>query len=208
MASTNLPDTLRLSLLDRSRTRLGEPHAAARATLRRAERAGRWASTGSGWPSTLGAGIASGSPPVLIAAAAERAAHPSEVGGVMVPNHRPMVIAEQFAMLGRCAGRIDLGVGRSLGFPRRVPAALGCRGVATTPSPAISARFWIPSRAWSVSACGHRRAAGVRAGDGPGLIAARRVARRRRGSRLLADPAPLGAMRGFSSVPRRSPMWR
>ena len=42
MAPTDLPDTLRLSLLDRSRTRDGEPHAdAIEATLRRAENADR-----------------------------------------------------------------------------------------------------------------------------------------------------------------------
>ena len=40
VAPTDLPDTLRLSLLDRSRTRVGESHAAAiEGTLARAERA-------------------------------------------------------------------------------------------------------------------------------------------------------------------------
>ena len=129
MASTNLPDTLRLSLLDRSRTRLGEPHAAAlEATLRRAERADAlgfhrfWVAEHHSVP-----GIASGSPPVLIAAAAERTRRIRlGSGGVMVPNHRPMVIAEQFAMLEALhPGRIDLGVGRSLGFTAPVRAALG-----------------------------------------------------------------------------------
>lgn len=129
MASTDLPDTLRLSLLDRSRTRHGEPHAAAlEATLRRAERADAlgfhrfWTAEHHSVP-----GIAGGSPPLLIAAAAERTRHIRlGSGGVMVPNHRPLVIAEQFAMLEALyPGRIDLGVGRSLGFTAPVRSALG-----------------------------------------------------------------------------------
>ena len=129
MASTELPDTLRLSLLDRSRTRHGEPHAAAlEATLRRAERADAlgfhrfWTAEHHSVP-----GIAGGSPPLLIAAAAERTRHIRlGSGGVMVPNHRPLVIAEQFAMLEALyPGRIDLGVGRSLGFTAPVRSALG-----------------------------------------------------------------------------------
>lgn len=44
----------------------------------------------------------------------------------MLPNHRPFVVAEQFAMLGALHGeRVDLGVGRSLGFTRPVREALG-----------------------------------------------------------------------------------
>lgn len=129
MASTDLPDTLRISLLDRSRTRHGEPHAAAlEATLRRAERADAlgfhrfWTAEHHSVP-----GIAGGSPPLLIAAAAERTRHIRlGSGGVMVPNHRPLVIAEQFAMLEALyPGRIDLGVGRSLGFTAPVRSALG-----------------------------------------------------------------------------------
>ena len=41
-------------------------------------------------------------------------------GGVMLPNHRPLVVAEQFLMLEALTpGRIDLGLGRSLGFTAR-----------------------------------------------------------------------------------------
>lgn len=129
MATTDLPDTLRLSLLDRSRTRHGESHAAAlEATLRRAEHADAlgfhrfWTAEHHAVP-----GIACGSPPLLIAAAAERTGRIRlGSGGVMVPNHRPMIIAEQFAMLEALhPGRIDLGVGRSLGFTAPVRAALG-----------------------------------------------------------------------------------
>lgn len=120
---------LRISLLDRSRTRAGEEHAAAlRATVERA----RWAEQlgyHRYWVAEHHAvpGIASGSPPVLVAAvAAQTRRIRVGSGGVMLPNHRPIVVAEQFAMLeGLHPGRVDLGVGRSLGFTAPVRAALG-----------------------------------------------------------------------------------
>jgi len=41
-------------------------------------------------------------------------------GGVLLPNHAPIVIAEQFGTLKALhPGRIDLGVGRALGGNRR-----------------------------------------------------------------------------------------
>jgi luciferase family oxidoreductase group 1 len=57
------------------------------------------------------------SPPVLIA---YLAAHTSQLrlgsGGVMLPNHAPLAVAEQFALLEAAApGRIDLGIGRAPG---------------------------------------------------------------------------------------------
>jgi luciferase family oxidoreductase group 1 len=63
------------------------------------------------------AGIASSSPPVLIA---HLAAGTSTIrvgsGGVMLPNHAPLVVAEQFGMLEALhPGRIDLGIGRAPG---------------------------------------------------------------------------------------------
>jgi luciferase family oxidoreductase group 1 len=71
-------------------------------------------------------GIASGSPPVLIAAVAARTERIRVgSGGVMLPNHQPIVVAEQFAMLEALfPGRIDLGAGRSLGFTPPVRRAL------------------------------------------------------------------------------------
>lgn len=46
-------------------------------------------------------------------------------GGVMLPNHPPLVVAEQFAMLEALhPGRIDLGIGRAPGTDRRTAAAL------------------------------------------------------------------------------------
>ena len=61
--------------------------------------------------------IASSSPAVLIA---HVAAHTSTIrlgaGGVMLPNHSPLVIAEQFGTLAALhPGRIDLGLGRAPG---------------------------------------------------------------------------------------------
>ncbi|WP_188064957.1 MsnO8 family LLM class oxidoreductase [Dietzia sp. ANT_WB102] len=120
---------MRLSVLDRSRTRHGESHAAAlEGTLARAERADAlgfhryWTAEHHAVP-----GIASGSPPLLIAAAAARTERIRlGSGGVMLPNHRPLIVAEQFAMLeAMFPGRIDLGVGRSLGFTAPVREALG-----------------------------------------------------------------------------------
>jgi luciferase family oxidoreductase group 1 len=61
--------------------------------------------------------VAATNPPVLIAmvaAATERIRVGS--GGVMLPNHAPLVVAEQFALLEAAhPGRIDLGLGRAPG---------------------------------------------------------------------------------------------
>lgn len=61
--------------------------------------------------------VAATSPPVLIA---HLAAHTSAIrlgsGGVMLPNHAPLAVAEQFALLEAThPGRIDLGIGRAPG---------------------------------------------------------------------------------------------
>ncbi|HEX8803044.1 MAG TPA: LLM class flavin-dependent oxidoreductase [Acidimicrobiales bacterium] len=62
-------------------------------------------------------GIASSSPPVLLA---HLGAASSDIrigsGGVMLPNHSPLVVAEQFGMLEALhPGRVDLGIGRAPG---------------------------------------------------------------------------------------------
>lgn len=61
--------------------------------------------------------VASTTPPVLVAAAATRTRRIRVgSGGVMLPNHSPLVVAEQFAALEALApGRIDLGIGRAPG---------------------------------------------------------------------------------------------
>ncbi len=61
--------------------------------------------------------VASTNPPVLIAmvAGATRRIRVGS-GGVMLPNHAPLVVAEQFALLEAAhPGRIDLGIGRAPG---------------------------------------------------------------------------------------------
>jgi len=46
-------------------------------------------------------------------------------GGIMLPNHSPLIVAEQFGMLEALApGRIDLGVGRAPGTDGNTAAAL------------------------------------------------------------------------------------
>jgi len=62
-------------------------------------------------------GIASSSPPVLIAhVAAATSTIRVGSGGVMLPNHAPLIVAEQFGMLEALhPGRIDLGLGRAPG---------------------------------------------------------------------------------------------
>ncbi|WP_396654457.1 LLM class flavin-dependent oxidoreductase [Microbacterium sp.] len=61
--------------------------------------------------------VASTTPSVLIAAAAARTQRIRVgSGGVMLPNHAPLIVAEQFAALEALApGRIDLGIGRAPG---------------------------------------------------------------------------------------------
>ncbi|GJL76347.1 MAG TPA: alkanal monooxygenase [Nitrosomonas nitrosa] len=70
--------------------------------------------------------IGCSTPAVLIAHLAE-ATHSLRIGsgGVMLPNHAPFVVAEQFRMLqGLYPGRIDLGVGRARGADPAITLAL------------------------------------------------------------------------------------
>lgn len=71
-------------------------------------------------------GIASSSPAVLIAHLAASTTHLRlGSGGVMLPNHSPLVVAEQFGMLEALhPGRIDLGLGRAPGTDQVTAAAL------------------------------------------------------------------------------------
>ncbi len=119
---------MRLSLLDRSRTRAGYPDAdGLTGSVERAV-----------WAEELGydrfwvaehhavPGIASGSPPVLMAAVG---AATSRIrigsGGIMLPHHQPIVVAEQVRMLEALhPGRVDVGLGRSSGFTAPVREAL------------------------------------------------------------------------------------
>lgn len=119
---------MRLSLLDRSRTRTGYPDSAAlNHTIERAVSAERlgyhrfWVAEHHAVP-----GIASASPPVLLGALGARTTSIRiGSGGVMLPHHQPLVVAEQFLMLDALyPDRADLGVGRTLGFTAPVRRAL------------------------------------------------------------------------------------
>ncbi|MFE9774822.1 LLM class flavin-dependent oxidoreductase [Streptomyces sp. NPDC005931] len=119
----------RFSVLDRSRIREGHTGAEAlRDTVELAGEAERlgfhrfWVSEHHGVP-----GVA-GSAPTVLAAAVASATRTIRVGtgGVMLPNHRPLVVAEQFGVLESLfPGRIDMGLGRSVGFTDGVRKALG-----------------------------------------------------------------------------------
>lgn len=119
---------MRLSLLDRSRTRAGRPDAeGVTGTVERAVSAERlgyhrfWVAEHHGVP-----GIASGAPAVLLAAVgAATSGIRIGSGGVMLPHHQPFVVAEQFRVLEALhPGRVDLGLGRSSGFTAPVREVL------------------------------------------------------------------------------------
>ncbi|AUI51190.1 LLM class flavin-dependent oxidoreductase [Arthrobacter crystallopoietes] len=126
---TGVPLTkIPVSILDRANSRSGGTEAQAlSATANRARRAEElgyhrfWVAEHHSVP-----GIAGSAPTVLmgiIAARTERIRVGS--GGVMLPNHQPLVVAEQIATLQALfPGRIDLGVGRSVGFTPAVRQAL------------------------------------------------------------------------------------
>ncbi|MFN2562929.1 MAG: LLM class flavin-dependent oxidoreductase [Jatrophihabitans sp.] len=120
--------TLPLSILDLAPVRHGETprdsFAASVALARLAEDAGYrriWYAEHHNMPT-----IASSATSVLIA---HVAAHTERIrlgsGGVMLPNHSPLVIAEQFGTLASLhPGRIDLGLGRAPGSDRNTMYAL------------------------------------------------------------------------------------
>ncbi|GAA3387868.1 LLM class flavin-dependent oxidoreductase [Streptomyces roseoviridis] len=120
---------IRFSVLDRSRTREGEDGGRAlRDTVRLAREAEAlgyhrfWVSEHHSVP-----GVA-GSAPTVLAAAVAGATTRIRVGtgGVMLPNHQPLVVAEQFGVLESLfPGRIDMGLGRSVGFTDGIRRALG-----------------------------------------------------------------------------------
>ena len=82
-------------------------------------------------------GIASAATAVVIAhVAAGTSTIRVGAGGIMLPNHAPLVVAEQFGTLESLfPGRIDLGLGRAPGTDRRRRARSGAR------LPAIPKRF-------------------------------------------------------------------
>lgn len=110
---------MRLSVLDLVPVRTDQSTAAAlTATVRLAQCADRfgftryWLAEHHNMPS-----VGATSPPVLIAyLAAQTTRLRLGSGGVMLPNHAPLAVAEQFALLEAAApGRVDLGIGRAPG---------------------------------------------------------------------------------------------
>ena len=71
-------------------------------------------------------GIAGGATAVVIGHVAAATQHIRVgAGGIMLPNHAPLVVAEQFGTLDALfPGRIDLGLGRAPGSDQRVARAL------------------------------------------------------------------------------------
>ncbi|MGN6446715.1 LLM class flavin-dependent oxidoreductase [Amnibacterium sp.] len=126
-----MPD-LALSVLDLVPVRSGQTSAdAVAASVALAERADAlglhryWLAEHHNMPS-----VASTNPPVLLGVLAGRTRRIRlGSGGVMLPNHAPFVIAEQFAALEAAApGRIDLGVGRAPGSDPVITALLRSEG--------------------------------------------------------------------------------
>lgn len=114
-----MTSNVRLSVLDLVPVRTDQSTAdALAATVRLAQTADRlgftryWLAEHHNMPS-----VGATSPPVLIAyLAAQTARLRLGSGGVMLPNHAPLAVAEQFALLEAAApGRIDLGIGRAPG---------------------------------------------------------------------------------------------
>jgi luciferase family oxidoreductase group 1 len=124
--------TLALSVLDLVPVRSNQSSAdAVAASLSLAQRADElgftryWFAEHHNMPS-----VASTTPPVFIAAVAARTSRIRVgSGGVMLPNHAPLVVAEQFAALEALApGRVDLGIGRAPGSDPVISALLRASG--------------------------------------------------------------------------------
>lgn len=119
MAASGVVTGVRLSVLDlvpvRCDQTTADALAATVALARTADRLGftrYWVAEHHNLPA-----VGATSPPVLLAyLAAQTTRLRLGSGGVMLPNHAPLAVAEQFALLEAAApGRIDLGIGRAPG---------------------------------------------------------------------------------------------
>ena len=106
-------------------------------------------------------GIASSAPAVL---AGQIAAATSAIrvgsGGVMLPNHPPLTVAEQFGTLeAMYPGRIDLGVGRAPGTDRATARVLGRGSVTDFPAELAELQgYFGPGQVRAIPAEGNRPA--------------------------------------------------
>ncbi|WP_460946836.1 LLM class flavin-dependent oxidoreductase [Okibacterium endophyticum] len=125
-------DHVKLSVLDLVPVRRGQSTAdSLKASLDMARRADElgytryWVAEHHNMPS-----VASTNPAVIIALLASQTTRIRVgSGGVMLPNHSPLVVAEQFALLEAAApGRVDLGIGRAPGSDPVVTAVLNRSG--------------------------------------------------------------------------------
>ncbi len=123
-----MPSDLRLSVLDLIPVHRGQTTAdAMAATIALAQRADALGYTRYWFAEHHNmAAVASTSPAVMVGVVA---AQTQQIrvgsGGVMLPNHAPFVVAEQFAALEAVApGRIDLGIGRAPGSDQVITALL------------------------------------------------------------------------------------
>ena len=169
--------------------------------------------------------VAATNPPVLIglvASATSRIRVGS--GGVMLPNHAPLVVAEQFALLEAAyPGRIDLGIGRAPGTDPVTSFALrhGAGGVtdeAVSPVPGVRRQragddgaVRRRARAWPAAPtrCGRRRSPGPSRRSGCSAPPTTRPGwPPRRGcptSSPTTSPAPAPPRRSSSTAPRSGP---
>jgi luciferase family oxidoreductase group 1 len=163
MTTPHAITTPHLSVLDlipvRTNQTSAEAIAASVALARRADELGYrryWAAEHHNMPS-----VASTNPPVLIgilAANTERIRVGS--GGVMLPNHSPLVIAEQFAVLEAAfPGRIDLGIGRAPGSDPVITSFLRSSG-------AVSEVDAFPNNVQDIQALLHPEGAALRLTSG------------------------------------------
>ena len=103
-------------------------------------------------------------------------------GGVMLPNHAPLIIAEQFGTLDAMyPGRIDLGLGRAPGSDQNTMCALrrDPRSADTFPQDVLELQGYL---------AGESRVPGVDADPGQGLATSRSTSSARRCSARSSPP--------------------
>src|SRR4051794_29191294 len=127
------------------------------------------------------ASIASSATAVLIA---HVAAHTERIrlgaGGIMLPNHAPLLIAEQFGTLAKLhPGRIDLGLGRAPGSDQNTMRALrlDASSAETFPQDVMELQGYLTGET-RIPHVNATRPRDGRAALHPGIVAVRRAAGR------------------------------